>query len=52
MDLNKKGSPKEVKKAFNDAARQFSKCPSSKNGGELGTFKQGQLIVQMNEQYL
>ena len=33
-----------VPKAFADAARQYSTCPSSKNGGALGTFKQGMMV--------
>mgnify|MGYP001945463190 CR=1 FL=1 len=33
-----------VEKAFADAAAQYSTCPSSKNGGALGEFKQGAMV--------
>lgn len=35
---------KDIKKAFSDSATKYSTCPSSKNGGNLGTFKQGAMV--------
>jgi len=35
---------KNVPQAFSDAALKYSTCPSSKRGGSLGTFKQGQMV--------
>ena len=35
---------KDVKTAFAEAAAQYSTCPSAKNGGSLGTFKQGAMV--------
>jgi peptidyl-prolyl cis-trans isomerase C len=37
-------SSKNVPQAFADAAAQYSSCPSSKRGGALGTFQQGQMV--------
>ena len=37
-------SSKNVKTEFAEAASKYSTCPSSKNGGSLGTFKQGQMV--------
>ena len=31
---------------FEDAARQFSTCPSGKQGGELGDFTSGQMVPE------
>jgi parvulin-like peptidyl-prolyl isomerase len=46
LDLNKKAKDsKSLKSAFNDAARQYSTCPSAKKGGELGTFQEGLKIT-------
>lgn len=33
-----------LKADFADAAAKYSTCPSSKNGGALGTFKQGAMV--------
>lgn len=45
MELKTKISKsKDMKKAFADAASQYSTCPSGKRGGSLGTFKQGQMV--------
>ncbi len=30
--------------SFEDLAKQFSKCPSGKRGGSLGTFGKGQMV--------
>jgi len=37
-------SSKNVPLAFADAAQQYSACPSSRKGGALGTFQQGQMV--------
>mgnify|MGYP003574887220 CR=1 FL=1 len=31
-------------KSFEELARDFSMCPSSKNGGNLGEFSKGQMV--------
>jgi peptidyl-prolyl cis-trans isomerase C len=41
QDLLKKLSEGE---SFESLARQFSKCPSGKSGGALGTFGKGQMV--------
>ncbi|MBP9854076.1 MAG: peptidylprolyl isomerase [Candidatus Omnitrophica bacterium] len=35
-------------KNFADIAKQFSKCPSGKNGGELGEFFPGQMVPEFD----
>eukprot|EP01035_Chromulina_nebulosa_P054793 gene54793-75073_t len=35
---------KNVEDSFAKAARQYSSCPSAKNGGSLGNFSQGQMV--------
>ena len=40
-DLSKS---KNLKKDFAASASKYSTCPSAKNGGALGTFKQGQMV--------
>ena len=40
-DILKKISEGE---SFEDLAAQFSKCPSGKSGGDLGTFGKGQMV--------
>jgi peptidyl-prolyl cis-trans isomerase C len=45
LALKKKLSvSKNLSDDFAAAAAEFSSCPSSKNGGALGTFKQGQMV--------
>jgi peptidyl-prolyl cis-trans isomerase C len=34
---------------FADLAKQYSKCPSGSNGGELGTFGPGQMVREFDE---
>ena len=34
------------KGSFEDYAKEFSKCPSGQNGGDLGYFRRGQMVPQ------
>lgn len=34
---------------FADLARQHSKCPSGRNGGDLGEFAPGQMVREFND---
>ncbi|MDO8964418.1 MAG: peptidylprolyl isomerase [Coriobacteriia bacterium] len=34
---------------FADVAREFSSCPSSQQGGELGTFSPGMMVQEFND---
>ncbi|WP_432821519.1 peptidylprolyl isomerase [Trichloromonas sp.] len=34
---------------FADVAKQYSKCPSGKQGGELGEFSPGQMVREFDE---
>jgi len=34
--------------AFDDAAQQYSTCPSSSRGGDLGTFKKGAMVPEFD----
>ena len=36
-------------KSFEDAAREYSSCPSSQKGGSLGTFGRGQMVKEFDE---
>ena len=50
-ELKKKiETSKDVDKAFADAAAQFSACPSARNGGSLGKFSQGQMVLPSSSQ--
>lgn len=34
---------------FAEVAREHSSCPSSRNGGDLGTFGRGQMVPEFDE---
>ena len=34
---------------FEDAAKEYSQCPSGAKGGELGTFKQGMMVPEFDK---
>jgi len=34
---------------FGDVAKQHSKCPSGANGGDLGSFSQGQMVPEFDQ---
>lgn len=43
---------KEIEKGeitFEDAARQYSQCPSGQNGGDLGFFNRKQMVQQFSD---
>lgn len=40
------GDIRDGKTTFEDAAKQFSSCPSSENGGSLGEFTKGQMVPE------
>ena len=35
--------------SFEDCAREYSKCPSGKNGGSLGYFKKGVMVKEFED---
>lgn len=35
--------------AFADLAKEHSKCPSGRNGGDLGSFGRGQMVKEFDE---
>lgn len=39
-------------KTFEDAAKEYSKCPSKAQGGSLGTFGRGQMVKSLMKRYL
>ncbi len=39
---------KSGKKTFEDAAREYSSCPSGKEGGNLGDFGRGQMVLEFD----
>lgn len=39
----------EAGEDFGEIARQFSSCPSSRQGGELGEFRPGQMVKEFND---
>ncbi len=40
---------KDGKVSFEDAARQYSSCPSKEQGGNLGEFTRGQMVPEFDE---
>ena len=44
--LKKEIINKEI--TFEKAAKKFSKCPSSKRGGNLGTFQKGDMVKEFD----
>lgn len=34
---------------FEDIAKEYSQCPSGSNGGDLGTFFQGQMVPEFDK---
>ncbi|MDP8242773.1 MAG: peptidylprolyl isomerase [Candidatus Hinthialibacter antarcticus] len=46
-DIRKKIESNEI--AFADAAKEFSKCPSAPQGGDLGWFGRGQMVKPFEE---
>jgi parvulin-like peptidyl-prolyl isomerase len=39
----------EAGESFDDLARIFSRCPSSRQGGDLGVFSRGQMVEPFEE---
>lgn len=46
-EVESKINKKEI--SFEDAAVQYSTCPSNMNGGDLGTFGRGQMVPEFEE---
>jgi len=44
-----KSQIREGSLSFEDAASQYSLCPSGDNGGELGTFGKGQMVQEFED---
>ncbi len=47
LDILHKLVSKEI--SFEDAARQFSFCPSKRQGGNLGNFQKGMMVPEFEE---
>ena len=47
MDLKAKIDKNEI--SFEDAAKQYSSCPSGKQGGDLGYFPRGMMVKPFEE---
>ena len=47
LDILKKIMDKEI--SFEDAAKQFSLCPSKRQGGSLGSFGRGMMVPEFDE---
>ena len=47
MDLKTKIENNEI--TFEDAAKQFSKCPSGQKGGDLGYFGRGMMVKEFDD---
>lgn len=45
--LKKEIIKKEI--TFEKAAKKFSKCPSGKSGGKLGTFSKGEMVKEFDQ---
>lgn len=47
--LSVKAEIENGEKTFEEAAREYSTCPSGKNGGSLGTFGKGQMVKEFED---
>merc|ERR1712196_444054 len=48
-DASKGVQPEKLISAFQQNARKFSSCPSSKQGGSLGSFGKGQMVPEFDQ---
>jgi len=37
-----------IEDAFSEVAKEYSQCPSAKDGGNLGVFKPGQMVPEFD----